>query len=564
MDTKTINLKEKKKISLVVKLIGGIIFFSFLFVIFFAIKSPFFQQVKINDSDEVQIFYMGERVESTAYINDELMYIPFSFIKKYIDSEIIWDESNDYVIITTSDNVFHIQIDESEGLLNLQPFSFTYPIKEKDNEIFLPVDPVCNYYNIDINYYKNDKLLVIHDLEKPLLKGVLLEKAKLRKDPELNSYWYEEINFNKEVIILDEDNGWYWIESNDGLMGYVKKDSVEISNIVISEYDEEIYNPWNPLGEEIVMTWEYSNKYSSIDINEINKLTSVQVVSPTWFHLEEDGIVENIADIEYVDWAHENNYKVWALFSNNYDLDLTHNMLSNPDLRIKVMKQLLTYVDLYNLDGINIDFENVYLSDKELLVQFVRELTPLLHEKDQTISIDVTFKSLSENWSLFLDREKLSEIVDYIVVMGYDEHWASSPVSGSVSSLPWVESEIQEILQEVPSDKVILGVPLYTRLWIEETDSEGNIEVSSKALSMDTVNQWIVDHNARIDYDDNSGQNYVEVESGNITYKIWLEDSTSMEKRVEIMDKYNLAGIATWRRGFESKDFWQVISGFMN
>lgn len=564
MDTKTINLKEKKKISLVVKLIGGIIFFSFLFVIFFAIKSPFFQQVKINDSDEVQIFYMGERVESTAYINDELMYIPFSFIKKYIDSEIIWDESNDYVIITTSDNVFHIQIDESEGLLNLQPFSFTYPIKEKDNEIFLPVDPVCNYYNIDINYYKNDKLLVIHDLEKPLLKGVLLEKTKLRKDPELNSYWYEEINFNKEVIILDEDNGWYWIESNDGLMGYVKKDSVEISNIVISEYDEEIYNPWNPLGEEIVMTWEYSNKYSSIDINEINKLTSVQVVSPTWFHLEEDGIVENIADIEYVDWAHENNYKVWALFSNNYDLDLTHNMLSNPDLRIKVMKQLLTYVDLYNLDGINIDFENVYLSDKELLVQFVRELTPLLHEKDQTISIDVTFKSLSENWSLFLDREKLSEIVDYIVVMGYDEHWASSPVSGSVSSLPWVESEIQEILQEVPSDKVILGVPLYTRLWIEETDSEGNIEVSSKALSMDTVNQWIVDHNARIDYDDNSGQNYVEVESGNITYKIWLEDSTSMEKRVEIMDKYNLAGIATWRRGFESKDFWQVISGFMN
>lgn len=147
---------------------------------------------------------------------------------------------------------------------------------------------------------------------------------------------------------------------------------MEISNIVISEYDEEIYNPWNPLGEEIVMTWEYSNKYSSIDINEINKLTSVQVVSPTWFHLEEDGIVENIADIEYVDWAHENNYKVWALFSNNYDLDLTHNMLSNPDLRIKVMKQLLTYVDLYNLDGINIDFENVYLSDKELLVQFVR------------------------------------------------------------------------------------------------------------------------------------------------------------------------------------------------
>jgi len=285
----------------------------------------------------------------------------------------------------------------------------------------------------------------------------------------------------------------------------------------------------------------------------------LHVVSPTWFHLQKDGLVTNLADSNYVKWAHQNGYQVWGLFSNSFDLDITHQMLSDPDLRIKVIKQLLSYVDLYQLDGINLDFENVYLKDKDLLVQFVRELTPLMHEKDRTVSIDVTFISKSENWSMFYDRKK-----DYVMVMAYDEHWGSSPVSGSVASLPWVEKGIERILEEVPNDKLILGVPFYTRLWIEEKDENGEVHVSSKALSMEKAEKWIEENQAEIQIDPIAMQKYVEVQKDSVTYKIWLEDGFSMQKRIEIMKKYRLAGIAAWRRGFESEDFWSLMADYIS
>lgn len=565
MEARQIKIEEKKKRGTIYKLLGIMILLVVLLstAIILIYNAPFFKQTKINLSDDIKIFYMGEELNDIAYKKENKLYIPYTFIKKHIDPEIVWDKENRYVIITTNDNVFHISLKNNQSLLNLEPYSFTYPIVEKDSNIFLPVDPICNYYNIELDYLTDKNIVRVHDLKKPILQGRVLGDTKLRKEPELNSNWYEKITNGKEVNILKEINGWYWVESNDGLMGYIDKNSVEITVIQTNTINDKTYQPWNPLGEKIVLTWEYANRYPAINTNKINNLSSVQVVSPTWFKLNANGIVKSIADIEYVNWAHKNKYHVWGLFSNSFDPAITHEMLSNVDLRIKVIKQILTYIDLYKLDGINIDFENVYLEDKDLLVQFMRELTPLLHEKDKTVSIDVTFKSLSKNWSLFLDRKRLGEIVDYVVVMAYDEHWASSPIAGSVSSIPWVENGIKKILKEVPNDKVILGVPLYTRLWTEKIDKEGKVSVSSQALKMDTVNEWIIKHNANIKYDEESGQNYVEVKADKITHKIWLEDSTSMKKRVEIMKKYRLAGIAAWRRGFESKDFWHVISDYL-
>ena len=253
-----------------------------------------------------------------------------------------------------------------------------------------------------------------------------------------------------------------------------------------------------------------------------------------------------------------------ALFSNGFDPELTHQMLSSSEQRMDVIKQLLSYVDLYQLDGINIDFENVNIEDKELLVQFVRELTPLMHEKDRIVSMDVTFISLSENWSMFYDREELSAIVDYIMVMAYDEHWANSPKAGSVASLPWVEEGVQRILQEVPNDKLILGLPFYTRLWIEETNENGEIKVSSKTLSMEKAEEWIKEKGASVIVDEKSGQNYVEVKEDKTIYKIWLEDKFSIDKRIELMKKYRLAGVAAWRRGFETEEVWESIHEKIN
>lgn len=523
---------------------------------------PSLQQTEMNTSDDTHIYYMGKKIEHNALISDGKLYLPFKFIQENIDSTIQWNEEKQLAIITTDKEVYHIPLGKSEGLLNLKPFSFTYPIIEHDNEIYLPVDPISSFYEIELKHHEDKSIVTVHNLNEPIQQGQVNKTTKIRKNPSLTSPWLEEIELGKEVNILREDKGWYWIEDSDGRIGYVDKNRIDLTDIKQTEVVKEKQQPWNPLGEEIILTWEYAT-YKTADPKDINKLSGVHVVSPTWFHLQEDGLVSNKADLEYVQWAHKNNYQVWGLFSNSFDLELTHQMLADPELRIKVIKQLLSYAELYDLDGINVDFENVYLKDKELLVQFMRELTPLMHEKDKVVSIDVTFKSTSETWSLFYDRKKLGEIADYVIVMAYDEHWSGSPTAGSVASLPWVENGLKGILEDVPSEKVILGVPFYTRLWTETIAEDGTKEVTSQALSMDKAQEWIAEKNAKVQYDSKSGQNYVELIEGNITYKMWLEDGQSMEKRIDLMKKYDLAGIAGWRRGFESENFWNEIVHYM-
>lgn len=525
---------------------------------------PYFQQSEANLSTngEKSIYFMGEKVDYYAITQGDKIYVPLDFFKEYIDKNLIWDDKNQLLVITTEVNVYHFPLGKTEGLLNLEPYSFTYPIIEHNGEVYLPVEPINDYYEYSFEYFAEKTLLIVHDLNSPLQQGQIIDDVKLREKPTLMSPWVVELKDKEVVNIMREIDDWYFIEQDNGTIGYIDKKNVKLTDIKQNDIKKEVYQPWNPIGEPIVLTWEYATKKTP-DTANIGELKGVQVVSPTWFHLQKDGLVSNSADIEYVDWAHQNGYQVWGLFSNSFNPEITHEMLVDTELRIKVIKQLLTYVDLYKLDGINIDFENVNVEDKELLVQFARELTPLLHEKDRTVSIDVTFKSLSPNWSMFYDRKSLGETVDYVMVMAYDEHWATSPVAGSVASLPWVEEGLKEILEEVPNDKVILGIPFYTRLWIEEKDAQGNVTVKSETLTMEKAQEWIKEHNAPIRYDSASGQNYVELVDGNITYKIWLEDSVALEKRINIMKKYRLAGIATWRRGFESEDYWGLISDFI-
>ncbi len=558
-DTPIYRSKNKKKklfvYSFIMMLAATSILFSVLGIVYYY---PAFEQEKVNTSNNIEMFYMGNKVNTHAIEQDGVFYLPFTFMKEYIDPTIQWDEKGKMAIITTNEDVFHLPLGKKEGLLNLEPYSFTYPVKEVEGEIYLPVVPIQDYYDLSLDYSQKDSIIIIHDLTQPIQRGIVVEQTKLRKQPAWISHWITEVAPTQEVLIMKEVNGWYWVESTDGSMGYIDKNKVMLTDIEMHAITKEIYQPWNPIGKPIVLTWEYSSSYKT-KIDKSKDLVGLQVVSPTWFHLQKDGLVKNNADINYVDWAHTEGYQVWGLFSNSFDPELTHDMLSNTSVRIEVIKQLLSYVDLYQLDGINIDFENVYLKDRELLVQFIRELTPLLHEKDRTVSMDVTFKSKNENWSLFYDRKLLGEVVDYMIVMGYDEHWASSPKAGSVASLPWVENGLKGLLEDVPNDKIILGVPFYTRLWIEEEDGNGQVTVKSKTLTMEKREQWIEDNNANISYDQLSGQNYVEVKKGNTTYKIWIEDELSMEKRVELMKQYRLAGIAAWRKGFEHEEFWTQL-----
>ena len=341
----------------------------------------------------------------------------------------------------------------------MEPYEFTYPVREKEGQLYLPVDPLQEIYHLELLANPVRKTASLYSLKQPLQMGKMVKAGKIRLAPSLRSAWVDELSLEEEVRILREEKGWYWVETEAGQAGYIAKDKVALVGVKAREVPQpEVYTPWNPLGRPIILTWEYVGQVTASP-EKIGELPGVEVLSPTWFALQKNGMVQNKADKKLVDWAHQNGRQVWGLFSNSFDKDLTREFLGSSALRIKVIRQLLSYVDLYELDGINLDFENMYLEDKEAFVAFVRELAPLLHEKGRVLSVDVTFHSQSETWSLCYDRKKLAEAADYIIVMGYDEHGGSSPVAGSVSSLPWVESGLQRMLEEVPADKLLLGIP---------------------------------------------------------------------------------------------------------
>ncbi len=315
--------------------------------------------------------------------------------------------------------------------------------------------------------------------------------------------------------------------------------------------------------EPIVMVWEYTQ--SAIDLAAIPEIEPLNVVSPTWFHLlDSSGSIESLADQSYVNWAKDRGYHIWALFSNSFDPELTAAFLSDPEGQQNTIEELKVLAGEYELDGINVDFENFHSDYKDQFTSFIEELAIMCSTNNLVLSVDVTFATGAEYWSLNYDRKALAESADYIIIMAYDEHWAASPVAGSVASLPWVEQGLEKLLEEVPSEKLILGVPFYTRLF--EIDDSGNIPLvlNSWSYGMARAKEIIDSRDAEIAWDDYAQQHVASYREEGLLYKMWLEDTVSMEKRLDLVRHYNLAGLAGWRRGLEKPQIWDLIYDYFS
>ncbi|MBO8173400.1 MAG: SH3 domain-containing protein [Bacillaceae bacterium] len=523
-----------------------------------------------RSGDAVPAVFQGEIIENIVLLKEGEVLLALDWLQQRVDPSIFWDESSQSVVVTTEDKVLRMPNQQVEAFLNDKPFELRFPVVQEEDRIYVPFQPLDKIYPFQVQVLQDDKAVLIRQLDYPVQMGELLpisektDQVSIRLDASVKSPIVADLKAGDRVEIHGEKAGWYLVQTGDGISGFIDKLHVKLSGIDIRtwkpEEREKSFTAWNPLGGKINLTWEHVYSRNP-DTGEIPPMPGVNVVSPTWFSLaDEQGSIMNKADLSYVNWAHNRGYQVWALFSNNFDPDLTHAVLQDFDRRQNVIRQLVELAQLYELDGINIDFENVYLKDKQSLVQFVRELTPYLHEQDLVVSMDVTIKSQSERWSMFYDRKALADVVDYIMVMTYDEHWATTPKAGSVASLPWVENGLRGVLEEVPSHKLLLGIPFYTRLWTEARQEDGTVKVSSKAYSMPYIESWLKERGVEPVYDEKTGQMYAEYkDSPDVTYKVWLENETSIRQRLELVKKYDLAGIASWRRGFERADIWPFI-----
>ncbi|AOZ94819.1 S-layer homology domain-containing protein [Paenibacillus crassostreae] len=301
----------------------------------------------------------------------------------------------------------------------------------------------------------------------------------------------------------------------------------------------------------IQMGWQYDSTTAEF-IDHVNH-SNINTLTPRWFFLKDKGRISDQVDPELISYAKKYNKKIWAMFGNLFDADLTHTVLTNSVMRNSVVQQITTYVQKYNLDGINVDFENVKPVDKIYFTAFIIELAEALHEVNAVLSVDVS-PDLGTDWTEAFDYVKLGKAADYIVLMGYDEHWNGSPKAGSVSSLPWLERALNKLLIAVPADKIIAALPLYTRDWYDSS-----LAVLSEELTLEQQSARILTSNIKLSWNDTLGQYLATYTKQGTQHRIWLEESRSFTLKDQMINSKNIAGNAYWYTGAETSDIWVAL-----
>ena len=379
----------------------------------------------------------------------------------------------------------------------------------------------------------------------------IFSKTEISKIVSKTEAYVYPINENT-LFIIDNENNFGYIEQTDGLL----IEPVKVSDLPLRSAMKRAYDA------PIVMTWEAVYSYNP-DTTILPAMNNLNVVSPTWYELKSaDGQIDDKSSAEYTAWAHARGYEVWALVSNAFDIDMTHAFLADSNARMYFIKEMISEARSNGYEGINIDFENVYLKDRDALTHFVDTFAYYAREAGITLSMDVTVMGGSDNWSKCYDHVKLGKIVDFLIIMTYDEHWASSPVSGPVASYDWMLHHMTQLAEVVSPEKLVMGVPFYTRVWREFPSDEvaNKFVTKSSAIGMEAQNALIVKYELTPIWDDVDKLYYATFFEENAQVKLWIENAQTMSAKMQIINTLNLKGVAAWRRGFETQDIWDVFN----
>ena len=485
-------------------------------------------------------------------IEDGMIYLSLDYIKEYLDKDIEYDKSSGEVRINNDHANKVLKLNEYEAKFNSGTIDLRAPVIEKDGKIMLPIEAFIYDYDVRLRYDKDIRLLLLDYRDKDYDLSKTTSETLLREGASKRSPIIKKLPQGEELYVYGDKGKYYKVRMTEGYAGYVLKKDLD-ENFEKVSFKSTSKNTSDGL---INLTWDYTYAEHSEDkINQIKDIKGLDVIIPTWFSIRNgNGDMIDRGNQNYIKKYNNLGIDVWAYLDNSFDPEITHEALSNEKTRKKIINKTLELCKKYGMKGINIDFEHTKIDDRDYITDFVREFRQAAG-KEFIITVDVTPQISADVTKEPYDRKALAEIADYMVVMAYDQHWGSSDKAGSVAQYKWVEGSINVLFRNIPNKKMILGVPLYTRIWKEDGG-----KVTSKTISMDEVARIIASKGLKPVWDKESQQNYIEYQENGADYKIWIEDANSLEKKVSLVNKYNLAGVGSWRLGFETSNIWDVIS----
>ena len=499
-----------------------------------------------NADGEAALILGTQKLEQKALFSGNDVYLPLDVVSGYLNQRYYWDSENKKILYATPTSLTEEAASEqADGNVWL-----------KDDTVYLKLDYVKKYTDIDYYIYEDPARVAIQYKFSNIQTVTVKKDTAIRYRGGIKSEILTKIPKDTVLRLLDEGEDWDQVATDDGYIGYIPKKKVSSADTTNYERDfqAEAYS-YLTMDEPVNMVWHQvtSTDANSYFADAVQNMTGVNVISPTWFSVSDnDGNVSSLASGEYVMQAHEKGMKVWGLVDNFSENMSTTTVLSKTSSRQNLENQLVTYAMKSGLDGINIDFESLSEDVGIHFLQFLRELSIQCHENNLVLSVD---NPVPEDFTSHYDRTEQGKVVDYVIIMGYDEHYVGSD-AGSVASLSWVEQGVKDTLAEVPAKRTILAIPFYTRLW-KTTDGGA---LTSEAIGMDQAQQVISENGAETYWDKTTSQNYGTYEGDGATYQIWLEDAQSVAEKVKLISKYELAGVAEWKLGFENSGIWSVIT----
>ena len=549
---------EKKK-----KIIKKTFITVILLFVVFVLAMLLNNYIILDNNEKTNLIINNKNVTSNLkndiYIDEDIIYLSEADVANFFDKYIYLDEDINKIITTYDKKIAEIGFNDNIININGSNKEIYASAIEHDGQVYLPISEMSDVYNVEIQNITETKVVTMDSLDREQKRAIVNKNTSVKSSTNFISRTVDRVKKGDAVIIISTDGKYSRIRTANGKLGVIKSNRLENEFSIRENMEDE-----KQITGKVNLTWDYYSEYGSAPDRSGTTIDGVNVVSPAFFYIDEDGkLQENIGNSgkSYIKWAHDNGYKVWPMVSNAYaareSLDITSNIMNSYENRKQLIEDIVAKCVEYDLDGVNIDFENMYAEDKDKYSRFIIELTPRLKEIGMVTSVDVTAPDGGETWSMCFDRHVIGNVADYIIFMAYDQNGTSSTKPGTTAGYNWVRLNLVKFLQteEIEPEKLILAVPFYTRIWT--TNSAGEI-VGRSTVDMKDINS-IIPAGVTKKWDDELKQNYVEYNDGANKKQIWIEDVDSLKAKISLIKDNNLAGVASWQKGMESDDVWQMI-----